>query len=151
MNTFRLLHDEKPSRAMINLEKKISGYSSISKINKPNPNFIPPEEGGDPNPTVNPKALLLSDPKEVRAVVKIGGQPLGRRGKGRDRGPPYAQRRAHPPVHGHAAPLVARAVRARRGPAVARGGAEAGARAAASILFSACVSRSVCVSVHMQV
>ena len=70
MNTFRLLHDEKPSRAMINLEKKISGYSSISKINKPNPNFIPPEEGGDPNPTVNPKALLLSDPKEVRAYLR---------------------------------------------------------------------------------
>ena len=27
MNTFRLLYDEKPSRAMINLEKKLSGYT----------------------------------------------------------------------------------------------------------------------------
>ena len=70
MNTFRLLHDEKPSRAMINLEKKLTGYSSISKINKPNPLYTPPEEGGNPNPEVNPKALLLSDPKEVRAYLR---------------------------------------------------------------------------------
>ena len=70
MNTFRLLHDEKPSRAMINLEKKFTGYSSISKINKPNPTYIPQEEGGNPNPGINPKALLLSDPKEVRAYLR---------------------------------------------------------------------------------
>ena len=70
MSTFRLLHDEKPSRAMINLEKKLTGYSSISKINKPNPLYTPPEGGGDPNPLVNPKALLLSDPKEVRAYLR---------------------------------------------------------------------------------
>ena len=70
MNTFRLLHDEKPSRAMINLEKKLSGYSSISKINKPNPTYTPPEGGGDPDPAVNPKSLLLSDPKEVRKYLR---------------------------------------------------------------------------------
>ena len=55
---------------MINLEKKITGYSSISKINKPNPTYIPQEEGGDPNPVINPKVLLLSDPKEVRAYLR---------------------------------------------------------------------------------
>ena len=70
MNTFRLLHDEKPSRAMINLEKKLSGYSSISKINKPNPTYTPPEGGGNPDPAVNPKSLLLSDPKEVRKYLR---------------------------------------------------------------------------------
>ena len=45
MSTFRLLHDEKPSRAMINLEKKVTGYSSISKIHKPNSLYTPPEGG----------------------------------------------------------------------------------------------------------
>ena len=37
MAVFRLINDEKPTRAMINLEKKIGGYCNINKINKPNP------------------------------------------------------------------------------------------------------------------
>ena len=46
MAVFRLINDEKPTRAMINLEKKIGGYCNINKINKPNPDYTPPEEGG---------------------------------------------------------------------------------------------------------
>ena len=45
METFRLLNDEKASKAMINLEKKITGYSSMSRTNQPNPNYINPENG----------------------------------------------------------------------------------------------------------
>ena len=33
MDTFRLLNDEKASKAMINLEKKITGYSNMSRMN----------------------------------------------------------------------------------------------------------------------
>ena len=36
--TFRLLNDEKASKAMISMEKKIQGHSSMAQMNKPNPN-----------------------------------------------------------------------------------------------------------------
>ena len=39
ISSWRLLNDEKPTRAMISLEKKLSGYTRISKINKKNPNY----------------------------------------------------------------------------------------------------------------
>jgi hypothetical protein len=55
MSTFRLLHDEKSSKAMIDMEKKITGYSSLSKLNKPNPDYKDPEEGGSRDPEINPK------------------------------------------------------------------------------------------------
>ena len=66
MAVFRLINDEKPTRAMINLEKKIGGYCNINKINKPNPDYIPPEEGGMHCDVTNPKMLLLSNPKHKR-------------------------------------------------------------------------------------
>ena len=34
------LNDEKGSKAMINLEKKITSYSNMSRMNKPNPDYI---------------------------------------------------------------------------------------------------------------
>jgi hypothetical protein len=40
METFRLIHDEKASKAMISLEKKITGYSSMTRMKHPNPNYI---------------------------------------------------------------------------------------------------------------
>ena len=46
METFRLLHDEKASKAMISLEKKITGYSNMTRMNKPNPEYKDPKEGG---------------------------------------------------------------------------------------------------------
>ena len=46
METFRLPNDEKASKAMIELEKKITGYSNMSRMNKPNPDYIDPERGG---------------------------------------------------------------------------------------------------------
>ena len=70
MAVFRLINDEKPTRAMINLEKKIGGYCNINKINKPNPDYIPPEEGGMHCDVTNPKMLLLSNPKHVREYMR---------------------------------------------------------------------------------
>ena len=45
MSVFRLINDEKPTKAMISLEKKLGGDCNINKINKPNPDFIPPPQG----------------------------------------------------------------------------------------------------------
>ena len=70
MAVFRLINDEKPTRAMINLEKKIGGYCNINKINKPNPDYISPEEGGMHCDVTNPKMLLLSNPKHVREYMR---------------------------------------------------------------------------------
>ena len=70
MDVFRLLNDEKPTRAMINLEKKIGGYCNINKINKPNPDYTPPGEGGTHCDVTNPKRLLLSNPKHVREYMR---------------------------------------------------------------------------------
>ena len=70
MQTFRLLNDEKPSKAMIDLEKKITGYCSIAKMNKPNPAYISPELGGLNDDKLNPKSLLMSDPKEIRQYLR---------------------------------------------------------------------------------
>ena len=56
MKTFRILYDEKPTRQMLSLEKKLCGYSNIGKINKQNPNFIPPEQGGEEDPVANPES-----------------------------------------------------------------------------------------------
>ena len=63
MSTWRLLNDEKPTRAMICLEKKICGYTSITRINKANTNYNPTK--GD-NKVTNPKKILLTDRAEVR-------------------------------------------------------------------------------------
>ena len=52
MKTFRILYDEKPTRQMLS----IVGYSNIGKINKQNPNFIPPEQGGEEDPVANPES-----------------------------------------------------------------------------------------------
>ena len=69
MTTFRLLNDERPSKAMIELEKTITGYSTMAKLNKPNPAYSPPELGGSSDEDVNPKSLLMSDPKEIRKYL----------------------------------------------------------------------------------
>ena len=46
MKNFRMLNDERPTKHMIELEKKLGGYSSVNRINTPNPDYIPPEKGG---------------------------------------------------------------------------------------------------------
>ena len=55
MKTFRMLQDERPTRHMIALEKKLGGYASVSRINTPNPSYIPPEKGGINDEILNPK------------------------------------------------------------------------------------------------
>ena len=65
MQTFSLLHYEKPSK-----EKKITGYCSIAKLNKPNPAYTSPELGGSNDDSVNTKSLLMSDPKEIRQYLR---------------------------------------------------------------------------------
>ena len=57
MKTYRMLYDEKPTRQMLSLEKKLCGYTSIGKINKPNPNYIPPEKGGSRGPNNQPQEV----------------------------------------------------------------------------------------------
>ena len=69
MSTFRLLHDERPSKAMIELEKSMTGYSTIAKLNKPNPAYISPEQGGSTDNDINPRSLLMSDPVEIRKYL----------------------------------------------------------------------------------
>ena len=38
LNTFQILHDEKPSKGMIAIEKKLSGYTKITMICVPTDN-----------------------------------------------------------------------------------------------------------------
>lgn len=70
MAVFRLVNDEKPTRAMISLEKKLGGYCNINKINQPNPDYVPLDEGGAACPVSNPKMLLLSNPKHIREYLR---------------------------------------------------------------------------------
>ena len=70
METFRLLNNEMASKAMISLEKKIQEYSSMARMNKPNPNYIPPEDGGFRDEMLNPKKTLLTDPAAVRKYMQ---------------------------------------------------------------------------------
>ena len=76
METFRLLHDEKASKAMISLEKKITGYSSMARMNQPNPNYISPESGGSRDEGINPKKKLLIDPAAVRKYMQYFMQEI---------------------------------------------------------------------------
>ena len=76
METFRLLNDEKASKAMIDLEKKITGYSNMSRMNKPNPTYKDPEKGGSTDERVNPKKILLTDPVAVRRYMRYFMQDI---------------------------------------------------------------------------
>ena len=82
METFRLLHDEKASKAMISLEKKITGYSSMTRMNQPNPNYISPENGGSRDERVNPKKKLLTDPAAVRKYMQYFMQEIYKKQQG---------------------------------------------------------------------
>ena len=66
---FRLFNEEKPTRAMISLEKKIGGYCNINKINQANLDYIPLDKGGAACQVSNPKMILLSNPKPVRDMT----------------------------------------------------------------------------------
>ena len=71
IKTFRMLKDERPTKHMIVLEKKMGGYSSISRINTPNPNqYVKPEDGGIEDEILNPKNILLTYPKDVRKRMR---------------------------------------------------------------------------------
>ena len=82
METFRLLNDEKASKAMISLEKKITGYNNMSRMNQPNPNYISPENGGSRDERVNPKKKLLTDPAAVRKYMQFFMQEIYRKQQG---------------------------------------------------------------------
>ena len=55
---------------MIASEKKIGGYSSVSRINTPNPNYVRPEDGGIDDTVINPKNILLTNPKDLRLRMR---------------------------------------------------------------------------------
>ena len=60
----------------MNQEKKITGYSNMSRMNKPNPDYIDPEKGGSKNEAVNPKKILLTDPAAVRRYMRYFMQEI---------------------------------------------------------------------------
>ena len=68
--SWNLLNDEKPSSTFLKLEKRKQGYSSINKINSPNPIYIPTEQGGSEDPKVNPPKNSSHKPKPIRTVMK---------------------------------------------------------------------------------
>merc|ERR1711940_205788 len=70
METFKLLNDEKASKAMISLEKKITGYSNMTRMNKPNPEYKDPKDGGSSDEKINPRKILLTDPAAVRSYMR---------------------------------------------------------------------------------
>ena len=82
LQSWNLLEDEKPSKAFLKLENRKKGYSSITKINCPNPIFITPEQGGSEDPKVNPKKILLTDPKAVRKHMRYFMETIYKRQKG---------------------------------------------------------------------
>ena len=56
LKTFKILEDEKPSKGMIALEKKLSGYTNITMLYGPEEKHSPPDKGGIPvDQATNPK------------------------------------------------------------------------------------------------
>ena len=56
---------------MIALEKKMGGYTSVSRLNTPNPNYVKPEDGGIADEILNLKSILLTDPADVRKRIYL--------------------------------------------------------------------------------
>ena len=48
LKTFKILEDEKPSKGMIALEKKLSGYTNVTMLYGPEETHSPPVQGGIP-------------------------------------------------------------------------------------------------------
>ena len=71
-----MLIDENPSAAFISLEKRKQGYSNITKINKPNPIYLTPKQGGSLDEKINPKKILLTDPVAVRQHMQYFMQTI---------------------------------------------------------------------------
>ena len=55
LKTFQVLHDEKPSKGMIELEKKLTGYTNVSMLYGPVEEHISPSKGGSLDRAENPK------------------------------------------------------------------------------------------------
>merc|ERR1711872_1075772 len=51
---FKILEDERPSKAFLNLENAKRGYNEVILLNKSNPNFDPTQEENDGNPRLMP-------------------------------------------------------------------------------------------------
>ena len=54
----------------------------MSRMNKPNPNHILPEEGGSRDERVNPKKILLTDPAAMRKYMQFFMQDIYRKQTG---------------------------------------------------------------------
>jgi hypothetical protein len=64
------LHDEKPSKGMIELEKKLTGYTNVSMLYGPVETHAAPDIGGlIGEPEKNPRSKILINPKEVRKLL----------------------------------------------------------------------------------
>ena len=71
LKTFKILHDEKPSKGMIALEKKLSGYTNVTLIYGDIEEHAAPAAGGLLCDTEKkPRRKILTDPKEARAIMR---------------------------------------------------------------------------------
>ena len=66
LKTFQILQDEKPSKGMLALEKKLTGYTNVSMLYGPVEEHSSPATGGSLDRAANPRRKILTDPKEVR-------------------------------------------------------------------------------------
>ena len=73
IKTFRMINDERPTKHMINLERKIGGYCSVSRINTPNPNYVGPVHGGIDDPIIIPKDVRLRMRNYMQTIYEKQG------------------------------------------------------------------------------
>ena len=70
LKTFQLLQDEKPSKGMLALEKKLAGYTNVTMLYGPDEEHTSPTAGGSLDRAANPRRKILTDPKEVRDFMR---------------------------------------------------------------------------------
>ena len=66
LKTFQILQDEKPTKGMLALEKKLTGYTNVTMLYGPVVEHTSPAAGGSLDRAANPRRKILTDPKEVR-------------------------------------------------------------------------------------
>jgi hypothetical protein len=70
LRNFKIQYDEKPSKGMIELEKKLTGYTNVSMLYGPVETHAAPDTGGlIGEPEKNPRRKILINPKEVRQFM----------------------------------------------------------------------------------
>ena len=63
LKTFKILQDEKPTKGMLALKKKLTGYTNVSMLYGPVEEHTSPAAGGSLDRAANPRRKILTDPK----------------------------------------------------------------------------------------